>query len=290
MSLTDATEGTAAQQMGQHLRRVREHNRLTADVVAARLRMPKSLVLSLEQGDWSRLGAPVFVRGHLRSYAHLLGVELDGLDEITALPTPVAPMIRIGRGQKIFGRLGTQIVYVVITALIALPIWMAARHHLSAPGPAMADALDLPGVDPGVDTPQPLPQPLPEHEEDFDGELAAIPAPASPPRPLTTVASLLPPSPQPSASASASDITLHLNQDSWVKLYAPNGRTLEQSLLKAGETRRFRPGQLGRVVIGNAAGVTMKIGDKIQDLTAWQRANVARFAVSSDGVLGPITD
>ena len=37
------------------------------------------VVRSLEQEDWQRLGAPVFVRGQLRSYARLLNVNLEPL-------------------------------------------------------------------------------------------------------------------------------------------------------------------------------------------------------------------
>jgi len=69
MTVMDAAAETAAQQIGQRLRHVRENAGLRVDVVAAQLRMPKSLVLSLEEGDWSRLGgvsevgvAPVVAR------------------------------------------------------------------------------------------------------------------------------------------------------------------------------------------------------------------------------------
>lgn len=36
--------------------------------------MPARVVRSLENEDWSRLGAPVFVRGQVRSYSRLLGL------------------------------------------------------------------------------------------------------------------------------------------------------------------------------------------------------------------------
>ena len=40
--------------------------------VGARLHMPVHIGQALETGDWQRLGAPVFVRGQLRSYARLV--------------------------------------------------------------------------------------------------------------------------------------------------------------------------------------------------------------------------
>jgi len=284
MTVTDSTARTPARQMGQHLRHIREDAGWTLDAVSAQLRMPKGLILALEDGDWSRLGAPIFVRGHLRSYARLLGIELAGLDEIVAdVPAPVTPMARAGRGAQVFGWLGPRMVYAVITVLIGVPIWIAAQRHLSVPEPVQALALDIPEV-------QPLPPPEIAPSPALD-ESAAPPA-SSPsitpaPPPITAIASLLPPR---APEASAAEITLHLDQDSWVELYAPDGHSLEQKLLKAGEVRRFAHGQLGRVVIGNAKGATLRIDSEIQDLSAVRRANVARFAVSSDGTISPVSD
>jgi len=281
MAVTDSTAGTPAQQMGQQLRQAREAAGLEVAAVAARLRMQKCLIRALEAGDWSTLGAPVFVRGHLRSYARLLGIELMRLDEVgTAPPAPVVPMVRSGRGQQWFGRLGTRLVYVVITALVGVPVWMAAQRHLTAPEAARAVALELPEVRPAP--------PAPDADEAAPVPAATSTAPsAAAAGPFTTMASLLP---SPAADAAPAHITLHFSQDSWVELYAPNGRSLEQNLLKAGEVRRFARGQLGRVVIGNADGATLRIGGEVQDLSGVRRANVARFAVSSAGVIGPVSD
>jgi len=230
------------------------------------------------------------VRGHLRSYARLVGIELAELDSIAAAPVAVTPMVRTGRGQQIFGRLGTRLVYVVITALIGVPVWIAAQRHLAVPDKTLAVALDIPEVQPV------LPTPLPEEQDPLPasaGQIADAPEPAPPaitaaPPPLTAMASLLPsPLPEPAPSA---DIVLNVDQDSWVELYAPGGGSLEQNLIAAGEVRRFAHGQLGRVVIGNADGVTLRIGGEIQDLSGVRRANVARFAVSSDGSIRPVSD
>jgi len=282
MTASDSTAVSPARQMGQHLRLAREQAGWAVDMVAAQLRMPKSVILALEEGDWSHLGAPVFVRGHLRSYARFLGTDLAGLDRIVAAPTPVMPMVSTGRGPQVFGWLGVRMVYVVITVLVGVPIWIAAQRHLSPPDVAPAVALEMPEIQP---TPLPVIAPVPDEASALT---PSAPPPAMPALPPVTAASLLPSRvPEPSASA---DIVLHINQDSWVELYASGGHSLEQTLIKAGEVRRFAYGQLRRVVLGNADGVTLRIGGEVQDLSAWRRANVARFAVSSDGVIGPASD
>jgi cytoskeleton protein RodZ len=56
------------------LRKAREAAGLSLEDVAAQLQMPARVVQSLEEEDWARLGAPVFVRGQMRSYSRLLGL------------------------------------------------------------------------------------------------------------------------------------------------------------------------------------------------------------------------
>ena len=57
------------------LREARETLGISVDEVAHELRLSREVILSLDEGDYDKLGAPVFVRGHLRSYARLLGLS-----------------------------------------------------------------------------------------------------------------------------------------------------------------------------------------------------------------------
>ncbi|MGH8078503.1 MAG: helix-turn-helix domain-containing protein, partial [Lysobacter sp.] len=66
---------------GARLRQAREAAGLTQEDVSARLRVPVRVIRVIESDDWSSLGAPVFVRGQLRSYARL--VDLDIESELT---------------------------------------------------------------------------------------------------------------------------------------------------------------------------------------------------------------
>ena len=59
------------------LREVRESRELSIDEVAHDLHLSREIVLALEEGDYESLGAAVFVRGHLRSYARLLELPED---------------------------------------------------------------------------------------------------------------------------------------------------------------------------------------------------------------------
>ncbi|MBA2237456.1 MAG: helix-turn-helix domain-containing protein [Lysobacter sp.] len=62
---------------GARLATARQAAGLAPEDVASRLRMPLRVVRALEADDASVLGAPVFVRGQLRSYARLLDLDIE---------------------------------------------------------------------------------------------------------------------------------------------------------------------------------------------------------------------
>ena len=70
---------------GSRLRQAREAAGLSQEDVAGRLKMPLRVVQSLENEDWDRLGAPVFVRGQLRSYSRLVGLATSTITSGTTL-------------------------------------------------------------------------------------------------------------------------------------------------------------------------------------------------------------
>nr|WP_221301399.1 helix-turn-helix domain-containing protein [Pseudoxanthomonas broegbernensis] len=247
--------------------------------VAARLHMPLRVVEALEQGRWQFIGAPVFVRGQLRSYARLLGIDLESL-----LETEVAPVVPVelvshshtSRVRRVMESAGRRAVYVVITAAIVVPVWLATRSHFIEQPPATAS---LDAVPPAVSPEDARPQP------------ATTVAPAVPPRASDRspyVASLAPPvgRSQQAATASAA-LKLDFEGDSWMQATGKDGRVIEQGLMRGGDERSFEAGQVQGIVLGNAAVVRVQQGGSIVDLTPYQRANVARFAVSSDGSVAP---
>jgi cytoskeleton protein RodZ len=255
---------------GARLRKAREAAGLTEADVAARLKMPLSVVKSLEDENWDRLGAPVFVRGQLRSYSRLLGLATAPVHAASGV-APVEPPVLTPRTftppmQRLAEQLARRFVYIVLTAVIAVPVWLATRPHL---GIASQDAA-----------------PLELHDTGIAGGMASLATPSES-EPSAVVASLtaLPPRP-----AVAPALSLRFNGDSWVEVTAIDGRMLEQSLVRAGEQRSYATGQVGRIVLGNASSVNVQRNGQVQDLTPYLRANVARFTVSSDGSLAPVVD
>ncbi|ABM62553.1 helix-turn-helix domain-containing protein [Halorhodospira halophila] len=77
-----AAEGEGAPPSpGQQLRRAREAQGRTVRAVGASLNLPADRVTALEEDDDERLPPPTFVRGYLRAYARLVGLDPEAVVE-----------------------------------------------------------------------------------------------------------------------------------------------------------------------------------------------------------------
>jgi cytoskeleton protein RodZ len=261
----EGTADGAGQGVGALLRQARERAGLGLAEVSQRLKMPVHVLEALEGERWERLSAPVFIRGQLRSYARLLKVDVEPFleqfrNETARQAEPLVSHSHTPHYQWLLQGLARRSLYVVLTlCFIAIPAWLAIRasHQDAAPPTASLDAIPP--------------------------EKAASPA-GAPPAAAPITASL---TPLPHATPA---LSLRVNGDSWVQVVAPDGSTIEQGLIKAGEQRSYGAGQVGRMVIGNASAVEVQHAGSTVDTAPYQRANVARFAVSSDGSLSPVAD
>lgn len=273
MTSSDTGAIESARGIGERLRQARIRAGLSPSEIAVRLRMPTHVIEALEREDWPRLGAPVFIHGQLRSYARLLDLPADVIAENisapAARPADLVPQTYTPRMQRFVEQTARRLVYVVITATIAVPVWLATRSHLDG-------ALDTVPLDTGASLD------IPQQSAGSTAGKSQRDAALSQAAPL--VASMAPmPQRQPVA-----DLKVSFNGESWVRLSAPDGSVVEQALVPAGQQRVFKPGQIGDAVLGNAQAVSVQYRGQSMDLTPYIRANVVRFTVSSDGSLQPV--
>ena len=251
---------------GARLADARRAAGLACEDVAVRLKMPLRVVHALEADDRSVLGAPVFVRGQLRSYARLLDIDIESelsRSEIAVVTPP--ELVSHGhtpRVRRLLEHATRRAIYIVLTAAIALPVWLGMRPHLSNELPVAS--LDLPAG--------PVAQP-------------AAGTTKAPPRRTPLIASMAA-----MTGSTLPALSLSVTSDTWLQVFAADGSQLEQGTLAAGEHRSYDRGELGRVVIGNSAAVELKKAGKRVDLAPFTRANVARFKLSSDGSLARVID
>lgn len=281
-----ANAGMPEQGCGDRLREARVAAGLDIADVAAKMHVPIRVVESLEAEDWSRLGAPVFVRGQLRSYARAVGLPADALQpshaSVPIQPPQLEPRTFTSPLQRFAEQAARRLVYVVITAAIAVPVWMVTRQHVNG-DPQETASLDI-DPDRSLATAAPGRSPSPQGEQrPYVASLTPIQAGKS------QAGKIQSPQPQP-LQPSAPALSLQFSGDSWVEVQSAEGRSLEQALVRAGERRSYAAGEVARVVLGNAGAVEVRRYGRVQDTTPYQRANVARFTVSSDGSLAPATE
>ena len=251
---------------GARLSGARQAAGLACEDVAAQLRMPLRVVRALEADDASVLGAPVFVRGQLRSYARLLKIdiesELSQSDATVVSPSELVSHSHTPRYRRLIEQTTRRAIYIVLTAAIVVPAWLGMRPHLTN-GALPVASLDLPmapSATPGATA-------------------------SAPPR-TPVIASMAAIAPAKKAPA----LSLEFHGDTWLEVFATDGRTIEQGTLAAGASRSYDSGEVGRVILGNSAVVQMRQSGKTVDLTPFTRANVTRFTLSSDGSLAPVVD
>jgi cytoskeleton protein RodZ len=118
--------------IGEVLRAARTEMGLTVVQAAERLHVDAVIIEALEAGRFATLGAPVFVRGHLRRYAELLGEpdaplqaqyaalqESAQLPDLAAVPHPIKP------GRAALSRWPLLVVAALL--LLTLVFWWATR-------------------------------------------------------------------------------------------------------------------------------------------------------------------
>lgn len=181
-------------------RKARGLSRLDA---AAALRLDESSIAALEEENFGRLGAPVFVRGHLRRYAELLGLSaptvLDAYrvmaplsETLPELPRRSEVRVVRHRGSWSWGAAGGVLLLAGVLAWAgsrsyqALSPAVAARPVSRSPVTAPQEAVSrqpaaispVTAPDPAP-APQQTPEPLPGPQPAASPEAAAPPAAVS---------------------------------------------------------------------------------------------------------------
>jgi cytoskeleton protein RodZ len=160
---------------GARLAAAREHAGMTQLQAAERLRLDVATLQALEAGRFEALGATVFVRGHLRHYAELVGLPVDEIEaaytassaKLAAQPdlrrTTTLPGNAPARGVSLPPR--AALIGAIVLVLAALVWWAMrvppGRRHgaipaVSSPAPApasaprSANAAANPGTNPGA--------------------------------------------------------------------------------------------------------------------------------------------
>ena len=291
-STLDTQHGADLPRPGLRLRAAREQAGLSIADVATQLRLRSSVVEAIEREDFDALGAPVFARGYVDGYVRLLGLPIDLVEQflpreqVMAAVPPLHSNNQSSRTRYLMDRFARRLVYVALTASIVVPVvLLSTSDHLPAPAellsplqtPSVAATDPLREGEPTAELlieetgpPTPMEQAvIASFTPFYSNTRAAVTAPVAPPALI------------------AAGLVFEISGESWVEVIGKDGTRLAHDLLRSGDRPTFDPSQVAHVLLGNADAVTVRFNGQELDTTPFRRANVARFAVSSDGSLTP---
>ena len=276
MNPTDADAAELSSSPGARLRSEREAQGLSHQQAAESLNLDTMVLAHLEANDFAALGAPVFVKGHLRRYTTMLGLDEDEivslyehsrqqLGEPSLVPKSrldMAPVRGKPRWPWVVGGAAT---FFIASALVA---------YLSEHG--------LPWVD---TTPEESAAPVLQQAP--AATVQAPPAAASTPATAESAES------RPEAAAAAGallpgqvSLRVKFAADSWIEVFDGSGKAVLYDLGKAGTERTLTATAPLSVTIGNAAAVAVTVnGRALSVLPLAQGQALARFSIGPDGSL-----
>jgi cytoskeleton protein RodZ len=289
------TAGTpSARTLGQTLAAERERQGLSRADVAQRLHMSAYQIEAIENGDYARLPQGTFLRGFVRNYAKVLGLQAESLlamlVEATAPKRPgiVVPTESI-RFDPLGQRLDNPYVKAVVIAFVLIALGFAAMYWwlFIRPTPPAAMA-HKPAMEMRSQTPAAFAAPAPRLEPIAPPVASTPPAAAAldarkTPAPIADAAKKTEPpkpAPPPVNAAQGSTLKFVFKGQSWVEVRDKQGRLLFSRLNPAGSEPVEVSGRPPfNVVVGNAPDVQLYYNDHEFDLEPHTKVAVARFTV-----------
>jgi len=276
MSLPARSDASSA---GAVLAAAREELNLTVADVARHLKLSPAQVEALEEGAYDRLPGRVFVRGFLRNYAKLLGVDPQPLlrriehempkpkvvDEPPPTQESVMPTGERSRWPAYFG--------VVATLIAALA---AYEFGFNSPPEAETESKAAPAQTTAPSAPAPAPAASPTPAPAPAASSAAAPsATGTPLDPALSTASVR----SAAAGTGMRELKFRFDVESWVEVRDGSEKVIFSKLNRAGAEERISGTPPLKLVVGNARGVHLTYDEKPVDLTPHTGVTVARLTL-----------
>ena len=269
---------------GQLLANARRQEQRSVQDVAHELHLDEWIVEALEADDYGAIGAPVFVKGHMRKYAELMEVAQDDViaayyrsEKAPATPPLVAASANPRKLPVVSS--GMMLVIVAFIAIALLLVWWFRRDEPTVPevpetvslSPEPTTLLPASQSDPESVTTTPTEQLRDQVAEDADSATQSQPASAAPP-------------PVSESSVQVRDgqvlFDMSFSEESWVEIRDGSGRRLFFGMAQSGSSPSVRGVPPLDVLIGNTGGVTLAVnGERYRIPSSSRRGRTARFQV-----------
>jgi cytoskeleton protein RodZ len=275
--------------VGQQLQKARLAKGLTADEVAKALKLSPRQVVAMEDDNWSSLPCNTIIRGFVRNYARLLGLNADSLmGQLDPLTLPQGPELEVTVGTPVsmpaegrvdrrdFARVlsGLLVLALAVAAYFFFPqeLWLSTLSALRTATQRDEVVVEKASAEPEAAT---APEAAPVPAETLPTAVQPAATPAALPAPATTPST---PASAP-ATTSANVLKFSFAQASWVEVRDRSGQVIFSKKNDAGTEREVEGQPPFAVVIGNAGQVTLQYKGKAVDLSKRSKEDVARLTL-----------
>jgi len=297
---------------GARLKAAREAQNMALADVAAKLKLTSRQIEALEEEDFSHLPSEVFVRGFVRNYARLVGLEPDSLiapvdvqaEVSEAITAPNAGLVVDSSGIRrwlVYPLIAVTVFLILVAALynwlrqgedtlITTPPEMASQTLTPAPAvpavsPAPAPATAAPAAAPADDvtviTPLALPNASTPPVSDVKAPSNAGQETMTPPAAVKPAAPEAVPAPsnaETNLKSGARSMRFEPAQDAWIQVVDGKGNRFSR-LVRAGTAETFSGEPPFRLVVGEAALVKLTYNGHSIDLSPFIGQKVARLTL-----------
>jgi cytoskeleton protein RodZ len=238
--------------LGEEFRSAREARSLSLSDVAERLHIRSVYLAAIEDEDWHVIGAPVYVRGFMRTYARFLGLDPEAavarFAQTVPAGTPAASTPRPAaanpekRGSERSSPSLAAILSIIAAVLVVLFVGYEF-YQFRAGSPVTTPVADSSAV--------------PADSVAAGGD-AGTPAPAASANGAGSAAT--PPVAPSAAPAAKRGLSLQVMETSWLRVTV-DGTVVLEGTLRKGAAKSYS-GKVADVRVGNAGGVKIAVNGK----------------------------
>jgi cytoskeleton protein RodZ len=265
---------------GERLAEARRDLQISVLEIAKELHLDEPKVRALERNEFDVLGAPVFAKGHLKTYAQLVNVDPDDVlvdyYQITrAVTAPPVISARPKPGKELSP--GPWIGLIVIVVIAVTAFWWFTR-------PADPDPILDPGPEsaPEVQIDEAMPAETAEEQSPVSSDSAAILEETAPQvvAPIIEEESQPEPRDEPVIEAGQLHLLVTYSGDCWTEITDANGRRLLFALGQDGRTVELSGAEPFNVLFGNPANVSLRVNGEDRALPPTRPGRPLRLTLS----------
>ncbi|OYW31078.1 MAG: helix-turn-helix domain-containing protein [Methyloversatilis sp. 12-65-5] len=268
--------------VGTRLKQAREARGMSIDSVGRAIKLAPRQVEAIEADDFDSLMSPTYVRGFIRNYAALIGLDaqtlLGSLDQQHVRATPqLIEQANVGVAMPVQSARRKWLLPLLAMAGLALYVWFEF-WPADVPVAGQPDIFRI--------EPSPLDGPASPDAADsirFDPADASVSDVLPPPAELSSdtasdaIANTTPPEAIAAAAPGQHLLEFTFSTDSWVEIRDASDAIVLSDLNRSGSTRTVNATFPVSLVIGNARSVTLKVDGQPHDLAPSIKVDVARL-------------